>query len=155
MANWNIDPLKDYYAVLGVLPSAELVVIRAAYRALALRYHPDQCQGEQFVAEVRMRELNEAYEILSNEEARSRYDAVRTQNSRNSGALIANPSHQPKRGRSTARPKANRNIQTSNVAALVVGLSCLALLVMVAAGHKDGHQWAPIAADHGPDPAAR
>ena len=80
MANWNIDPLKDYYAVLGVLPSAELVVIRAAYRALALRYHPDQCQGQQFVAEVRMRELNEACEILSNEEARSRYDAVRTQN---------------------------------------------------------------------------
>src|SRR5262245_62275901 len=98
MANWNIDPLKDYYAVLGVLPSAELVVIRAAYRALALRYHPDQCQGQRLDAEARMRELNEAHEILSNEDARSRYDALRSHIARDIDEVHAKPSRQPKRG---------------------------------------------------------
>jgi curved DNA-binding protein CbpA len=151
-----LDPFKDYYALLGVLPSAELVVIRAAYRALALRYHPDQWQGERPIAETRMRELNEAHEVLSNEQARSRYDALRNLNARKNGALAAKPSRQPNRGRSTASSRANRNVQKSNVAALVVGLSCLALVVMVAVGHRDGDQPSTSATtDHRGYPAAQ
>jgi hypothetical protein len=68
---------KDYYALLGVSPSAELVVIRAAYRALALKYHPDTWTGEPSLAERFMRELNEAYQVLSNEESRQKYDELR------------------------------------------------------------------------------
>jgi curved DNA-binding protein CbpA len=40
-----MDASKDYYAILGLTPSAEEVVIRAAYKALAQRYHPDRTKG--------------------------------------------------------------------------------------------------------------
>jgi curved DNA-binding protein CbpA len=72
-----MDPTKNYYAILGVLPSAELVVIRAAFRALALRYHPDTWTGDKATAERRMRDLNEAYEVLSNADSRREYDLKR------------------------------------------------------------------------------
>ncbi len=72
-----MDYSKNYYAVLGVLPSAEIVVIRAAYRALALRYHPDTWAGEKQFAERKMREINEAYAVLSNEAGRNQYNANR------------------------------------------------------------------------------
>jgi DnaJ domain len=72
-----MDDSKDYYAVLGVLPSAEADVIRATYRALANRYHPDKRAGEKSQAEIRMRELNAAYEILSDEQKRWAYDERR------------------------------------------------------------------------------
>jgi curved DNA-binding protein CbpA len=72
-----MNPSKDYYAVLGVLPDAELIVIHAAFRALANRYHPDKWPGDRLTAETRMRELNEAHEILSNEGKRAGYDALR------------------------------------------------------------------------------
>jgi curved DNA-binding protein CbpA len=67
---------KNYYAVLGVLPSAEPIVIRAAYRAMALKYHPDTWVGDRRTAEGQIRDLNEAYEILSNEEKRRLYDTL-------------------------------------------------------------------------------
>jgi len=72
-----MDFSKDYYAILNVLPTAELVVIRAAYRALAMQYHPDKWRGERSVAEKRMREINEAHEILADEQKRRQYDHTR------------------------------------------------------------------------------
>jgi len=67
----------DHYAVLGVLPSAEDVVIRAAYKALAQRYHPDRYAGDPEIATRRMQEINQAYGILSDQEKRRQYDAER------------------------------------------------------------------------------
>jgi curved DNA-binding protein CbpA len=67
----------DYYAILGVLPSAEDVVIRAAYRALANRYHPDKFEGSADEATRRMQEVNAAYAILSDPIKRSEYDKAR------------------------------------------------------------------------------
>ena len=75
--NRRSDRPKDYYSILGVSPTAELVVIRAAYRALALRYHPDTWAGDKTQAENLMRELNEAYEVLSNATSRKVYDEQR------------------------------------------------------------------------------
>jgi curved DNA-binding protein CbpA len=75
--NRRSDRPKDYYSILGVSPTAELVVIRAAYRALALRYHPDTWGGDKTQAENLMRELNEAYEVLSNATSRKIYDEQR------------------------------------------------------------------------------
>src|SRR5262245_36937204 len=72
-----MDLTKNYYTMLGVLPSAELVVIRAAFRALALRYHPDTWTGDRATAETRMRDLNEAYEVLSSADSRREYDLKR------------------------------------------------------------------------------
>jgi len=64
----------DAYRVLQVDPSAEGIVIQAAYRVLARRFHPD---GEQPDAD-RMAELNRAYALLRDPEARRRYDTKRT-----------------------------------------------------------------------------
>ena len=68
---------KDYYRILGVLEDAEDIVIKAAYRALAQKYHPDKFQGNAKVAEERMKEINEAYAVLSDAASRKKYDAQR------------------------------------------------------------------------------
>lgn len=68
---------KDYYSILGVLPTAEDIIIRAAYRALAQRYHPDKFNGKRDEAESRMQELNEAFTVLSDPQQRKQYDEAR------------------------------------------------------------------------------
>lgn len=72
-----MDVEKDYYAVLGVLPTAEVVVIRAAYKALAQRYHPDRNIGTADEAHRKMAEINEAFQVLSSPEIRQKYDEIR------------------------------------------------------------------------------
>lgn len=67
----------DYYAILGVHPTAEDVVIRAAFKALAQRYHPDRFTGSQDEAHRRMSELTKAYEVLADPGRRSKYDRRR------------------------------------------------------------------------------
>ena len=69
---------KDYYRILGVLDDAEDIVIRASYRALAQRYHPDKWQGDPVEATRRMAEINEAYAVLSNSEKRSQYNFLKS-----------------------------------------------------------------------------
>ena len=71
---------KDYYRILGVLDDAEDIVIRAAYRALAQRYHPDKWQGDQAEATRRMAEINAAYAVLSDTVKRATYDSTRDKN---------------------------------------------------------------------------
>jgi curved DNA-binding protein CbpA len=68
---------KDYYRVLGVLDDAEGIVIKAAYKALAQRYHPDKWVGGKDEATRRMSDINEAYNVLSNPEKRKEYDSSR------------------------------------------------------------------------------
>lgn len=64
---------RDYYDVLGVSRNAELSEIKKAYRKLALKYHPDKNPDDKD-AEEKFKEAAEAYEVLSNEEKRGRYD---------------------------------------------------------------------------------
>lgn len=64
----------DPYAVLGVLPDADQVVINAAYRALAQRYHPDKWQGDKTEAHNRMAEINRAYAIIGDPSKRADFD---------------------------------------------------------------------------------
>jgi len=63
---------RDHYAVLGVSPASEDVVIRAAYRALMRRYHPDADPSSE--AGQRAQAINAAYAVLSDPEKRARYD---------------------------------------------------------------------------------
>jgi len=64
---------RDYYEVLGVNKSSSEEEIKKAYRQLAKKYHPDMNQGDKS-AEAKFKELNEAYEILSDKDKKSRYD---------------------------------------------------------------------------------
>jgi len=64
---------KDYYKVLGVSKSAGKDEIKKAFRKLARKYHPDVNQGDK-TAEEKFKELNEAYEVLSDSDKREKYD---------------------------------------------------------------------------------
>lgn len=66
---------KDYYQTLGVSRSASADEIRSAYRKLALKYHPDRNPGNK-QAEEKFKEINEAYQVLSDTKKRSRYDQL-------------------------------------------------------------------------------
>ena len=71
---------RDYYEVLGVSRNAEIEEIKRAYRRLAKRYHPDVSRLAG--SEERFKELNEAYQVLSNATSRVRYDQVGRDNNR-------------------------------------------------------------------------
>ena len=64
---------RDYYEVLGVAKGASEEELKKAYRKLAKQYHPDLHPGDA-EAEAKFKEANEAYEVLSNPEKRSKYD---------------------------------------------------------------------------------
>jgi curved DNA-binding protein len=66
---------KDYYKILGVERKASADEIRKAYRKLALKYHPDRNPGNKS-AEDNFKDLNEAYQVLSDEQKRARYDQL-------------------------------------------------------------------------------
>ena len=67
------DNKRDYYEVLGVDKSASDDVIKKAYRKLAKQYHPDLNPGDKN-AEAKFKEVNEAYEVLSDKDKKVRYD---------------------------------------------------------------------------------
>lgn len=69
-----MDGQPDFYTLLGVAPQAEPEVIRAAYRVLAQRYHPDRLGQVDPTAATRMAALNQAYDVLSCPERRHAYD---------------------------------------------------------------------------------
>lgn len=64
---------KDYYEVLGISKTANEQEIKKAFRKLAMKYHPDK--NKEQGAEDKFKEINEAYEVLSNPEHREKYDS--------------------------------------------------------------------------------
>jgi curved DNA-binding protein CbpA len=100
--------MVDYYAVLGVNPTAEDVVIRAAYKALAQRYHPDRFAGSKEEAHRRMTALTQAYEVLADPVRRPKYDRRRTLYTRAVAARV----NRARRFASTAlNPRSYRSIR--------------------------------------------
>src|SRR5476651_92937 len=66
---------KDYYSTLGVTKTASAKDIKAAYRKLARKHHPDVNPGDKS-AETKIKELNEAYEVLGDPDKRKKYDEL-------------------------------------------------------------------------------
>ena len=64
---------RDFYEVLGVEKTASADEIKKAYRKAAMKYHPDRNPGDK-EAEAKFKEAGEAYEVLSDDDKRSRYD---------------------------------------------------------------------------------
>lgn len=68
--------MKDYYKILQIAPDASTEVIQMAYKALAKKYHPDLNPGQEEAAQEKMKDVNEAYEILSDKDKRWQYDQI-------------------------------------------------------------------------------
>jgi curved DNA-binding protein len=66
---------KDYYKILGVERSASADDVRKAYHKLAMQYHPDRNPGDKH-AEEQFKDINEAYQVLSDQQKRARYDQL-------------------------------------------------------------------------------
>ncbi len=66
---------RDYYNILGVSRTASADEIKSAYRKLAMQYHPDRNPGDKN-AEDHFKEINEAYQVLSDPQKRARYDQL-------------------------------------------------------------------------------
>lgn len=66
---------KDYYNILGVARNASADEVRKTYRKLAMKYHPDRNPGDK-ASEDRFKDINEAYQVLSDKEKRARYDQL-------------------------------------------------------------------------------
>jgi curved DNA-binding protein CbpA len=67
--------MKDYYYILGVTKDSSNVEIKKAYRKLSLKFHPDRNDGDVFFEE-RFKEIQEAYELLSDLDKRKKYDEL-------------------------------------------------------------------------------
>lgn len=66
---------KDYYRILGLNRSASADEVRRAYRKLAMQYHPDRNAGDK-QAEEKFKDINEAYQVLSDPQKKARYDQL-------------------------------------------------------------------------------
>ena len=67
---------KDYYEILGVDRNASEQDIKKAYRRLARKYHPDLNKDDPKTAEEKFKEVNEAYQTLSDADKRAQYDQL-------------------------------------------------------------------------------
>src|ERR1700757_886146 len=64
---------RDYYDVLGVSKSADAEELKRSYRKLAMQFHPDRNPGDK-TAEQKFKDLNEAYDVLKDDQKRAAYD---------------------------------------------------------------------------------
>lgn len=80
----SVATAKDYYDILGVSRDADSSTIKRAFRKLAVKYHPDKNPGDK-TAEKMYVELNNAYEVLSDQSKRNRYDMYGEEGLKNAG----------------------------------------------------------------------
>lgn len=82
--------IKDYYNILGIAPIATEQEIKKAFRRLALQYHPDKNQSDP-LAEALFKEVQEAYEVLSDPKQREEYNYKRWYNRSTGTSFVQQP----------------------------------------------------------------
>jgi curved DNA-binding protein len=97
---------KDYYNILGVEKTADTREIKKKFRQLALKYHPDRNQGKK-AAENKFKEISEAYNILSDEDKRTKYDRFGQYWEKDLGAK--HTTSRSNNNRNTTNPQVNFN----------------------------------------------
>jgi curved DNA-binding protein CbpA len=115
---------KDHYAILGVAKDADPDVVRAAYRALAKKFHPDAVAGNAETAS-RFREISDAYSVLSRAEQRAIYD-------RSISEVKTSHTPDPDRAPAPAPRNALEKMQYGAAALLVFGLGGFIVLLFCA-----------------------
>ena len=75
----HCDPSKDYFAVLGLSSEADPEVVKAAHRALAKKFHPDRNQNDDGEPKQKFHDIQEAYEVLSDDDRLQQYLRLRAQ----------------------------------------------------------------------------
>lgn len=75
MSNSGNDNGKNYYEILEIDPKSSKEDIDIAYKKLAMKWHPDKNKNNRQEAEMKFMEISKAYQVLSNEESRKRYDS--------------------------------------------------------------------------------
>ena len=125
--------VKDYYGILGCSPTADPVVVRAAWKALLTKYHPDLDRSEEGARKLAL--VSEAWAVLGNRDARAQYDAEL----RAPGALGHRTEPVPPAPRSprrlssgTARPS-YRGRSRRRAAAAMLGTAAVATFALAAA----------------------
>jgi hypothetical protein len=116
----------DYYAILGVAPNSEQIVIQAAYRALMRRYHPDTNASPD--AAARAQAINEAYAVLSDPDRRARYDRTRLSKKSDGGTAPPPPppQNEPRASEPDEHLEASRKANRQGLAALGVYAATIA-----------------------------
>jgi DnaJ-class molecular chaperone len=94
---------KNYYEILGVSQSADLDEIKLAYRRLASKFHPDKYQGDKKVADEIMKQINVAYNTISDPLNKPRYDDWLRTNSQKSSE--SSSSQEQKKSEEPKQPK--------------------------------------------------
>src|ERR1035438_9905962 len=117
----------DYYAVLEIDPSADVIEVNAAFRRLAWRYHPDRNPAPG--ATLQFQDINQAHQVLSDPERRAEYDAQWHPHGR-IHRQAAPPIPSPHSHRS---PHRHRRFRTALFALFAVAFVCSAWVVIYAA----------------------
>jgi curved DNA-binding protein len=100
-----MQEVRNYYEILGVSKNAPSNEIKKAYRTLAIKYHPDRNLGNK-AAEEKFKDINEAYEVLSDQTRRVQYDqSISRKNPSNKGGAFNNF------GRNNKNPNSDRRVR--------------------------------------------
>lgn len=119
-----------HYDVLQVTSDASPEVIRMAYKALVVKYHPDKYQGNKEFAETKMKQINQAYHILSSPSLRQRYDQILQQRQEETQPTYRTPPppSQPTKSHAESQGKLTRENKT--VLLVIILVAAAYFLVM-------------------------
>ena len=122
---------KSLYQILGIIESATQEEIKKAYRLLAVKYHPDKNIGNEVMAEEKFKELQGAYDTLSNNAARSRYDQILKNNRFKEQQKKSEQESKFKQTQNASKDYSQTNRKGNWVDALMVGLALIAILTLL------------------------